>query len=54
MSDAVRRVFDEVRTTDPGAEADLPAWSRMTGHRFEGLAAPVGASRCVLIRKGKK
>ncbi len=44
----------EVRSADPGAEADLPAWARMVGHRFEGTAAPIGASRRFLIRKGKK
>ncbi len=43
----------EVRTTDPGAEADLPAWARMVGHQFEGVADPIGASRRFLIRKGR-
>lgn len=52
----MRRLADgdplEVRTTDPGADADLPAWARMAGHRFEGTLPPEGASRRFLFRKG--
>lgn len=42
----------EVRTTDPGADADLPAWARMAGHRFEGALPREGATRRFLVRKG--
>ncbi len=42
----------EVRTTDPGALADLPAWARMAGHRYEGMVESPDPSRRFLVRKG--
>jgi tRNA 2-thiouridine synthesizing protein A len=42
----------EVRSSDPGVPADLPAWARMTGHAFEGELPPAGRSRRFLLRKG--
>jgi tRNA 2-thiouridine synthesizing protein A len=30
----------EVRSTDPGAHEDLPAWCRLTGHEFLGAHGP--------------
>lgn len=42
----------EVRTTDPGAPADLPAWASMAGHRFEGTLPAEGRTRRFLLRKG--
>lgn len=42
----------EVRTTDPGAPADLPAWARMAGHRLEAVLPAVGPTLRFLIHKG--
>lgn len=42
----------EVRTTGPGAEADLPVWARLAGHAFEGAMPTLRLSRRFLIRKG--
>ncbi|MGH7301427.1 MAG: sulfurtransferase TusA family protein, partial [Candidatus Rokuibacteriota bacterium] len=30
----------EVRSTDPGAREDLPAWCRLTGHEFLAMHGP--------------
>lgn len=41
----------EIRTTDPGVAADLPAWRRMVGHAFVGGGSGKHAGRYLVRRK---
>lgn len=41
----------EVRSTNPGVSADLPAWCRMVGHDFLGERSDTGQGRYVIQRK---
>jgi tRNA 2-thiouridine synthesizing protein A len=41
----------EVRSTDPGVIADLPAWCRMVGHTFLGGGRGEHAGRYLVRRK---
>jgi TusA-related sulfurtransferase len=41
----------EIRSTDPGVAADLPAWCRMVGHRYVGGGAGQYAGRYFVRRK---
>jgi tRNA 2-thiouridine synthesizing protein A len=42
----------EVRSTDPGVVADLPAWCRMVGHPFLGGGQGAYTGRYRVRRKG--
>jgi TusA-related sulfurtransferase len=41
----------EIRSTDPGVAADLPAWCRMVGHSYLGGGAGVYHGRYFVRRK---
>jgi TusA-related sulfurtransferase len=41
----------EIRSTDPGVAADLPAWCRMTGHKFLGGGSGEDEGRYFVQRK---
>jgi tRNA 2-thiouridine synthesizing protein A len=41
----------EVRSTDPGVAADLPAWCRMTGHTYLGGGEPGDPGRYFVRRR---
>lgn len=41
----------EVRSTNPGVTADLPAWCRMVGHSFLGEGPDGGQGRYFIQRK---
>lgn len=42
----------EIRSTDPGVAADLPAWCRMVGHTFLGGGTGDQKGRYFVRRKG--
>lgn len=41
----------EIRSTDPGVAADLPAWCRMVGHSYLGEDRDGGQGRYFIQRK---
>jgi tRNA 2-thiouridine synthesizing protein A len=41
----------EVRSTNPGVTADLPAWCRMVGHTYLGGNRDAGPDRYFIQRK---